>query len=175
MSSSASHTIASFGLHVYQKEFGGAKVRDDGFTQNHMAYDPVLQGMASDICGIDDVLIPGHSLAWEAFSKLLKDICHDKDQIDHTWYNNERNAVWILIWSYIHFEMIEAICNLRPCHKSRDREAALCSQHLHQASESRVRSQPPLPTSPCAWYNSCARRSPREQYRQPKPIPSRAH
>jgi hypothetical protein len=32
MSSSASHTIASFGLHVYQKEFGGAKVRDDGFT-----------------------------------------------------------------------------------------------------------------------------------------------
>jgi hypothetical protein len=73
--------------YFYQKEFGGARFRDDRFTQNHMAYDPVLRGMVSDICGMDDMLIPGHSLAWEAFSKLLTDICRGKDQLDHTWDN----------------------------------------------------------------------------------------
>lgn len=79
--------------------------------------------------------------------------------------NLELHTFWIVEISY----------NLKPCRKSHDREAALCSQHLHQASESRVRSQPPLPTSPYAWYSSYARRNPREQYQQPKPIPSRSH
>ena len=52
-----------------------------------MAYDPVLQGMVSDVFSMGDMLIPGHSLACEAFSKLLTDICRGKDQLDHTWDN----------------------------------------------------------------------------------------
>lgn len=69
------------------------KVLGDVYTQQHMTYDNILQGMVSEVYSLDDMLIPGRSVAWQEHTRLLTAICHGKGQLDQSWYNNERNGV----------------------------------------------------------------------------------